>query len=61
MSIVNENSLNELKRLRNKAKDDSSYQCGYRIAMEALSAAIAQLDQLSTITADMKVVVLNKE
>lgn len=50
MAIVSNESLEYLKDRRRKAKETTQYDSGYRIAIEALSAAIAQLEQLKTIT-----------
>lgn len=56
MAIVSQESIDQLKRLRDTAKNSSDYRSGYSIAQQGLAAAIAQLEQLNMITANFEVV-----
>lgn len=60
MSIVNGNSLNHARSLRSAAQGCSTYEKGYRLAMEGLNAAIAQLEQLQHTTQNFEVKLVQK-
>ena len=49
-SIITQESIDYLKDRRKKAKEATQYNTGYHCAIEALSAAIAQLEQLKVLT-----------
>lgn len=56
MAIVSQESIDQLKRLRDTAKNCDNYRSGYSIAQQGLAAAIAQLEQIKMITSNFEVV-----
>ncbi|UYE98852.1 hypothetical protein XbC2_432 [Xanthomonas phage XbC2] len=56
MAIVSQESIDNLKRLRDSAKNSDNYRSGYSIAQQGLAAAIAQLEQIKMITSNFEVV-----
>ncbi len=56
MAIVSQESIDQIKRLRDAAKNSSDYRSAYGVAQQGLAAAIAQLEQLNMITANFEVV-----
>lgn len=59
MSLVNQETLKRLKEERANASRLYT-DAGYQVAMRALDAAIAQLEQLSLLTAELEVKVVQK-
>jgi len=59
MSLVNQETLKRLKEERTNASRLYT-DAGYQVAMRALDAAIAQLEQLSLLTAELEVTVVQK-
>ena len=55
MSIVNRETLARIKQGRQTAYEAQSYEAGYNRAMRSLDAAIAQIEQIDQITANMRV------
>ena len=55
MSIVNRETLARIKHGRQSAYDASTWESSYHRAMRALDAAIAQIEQIDSITANMRV------
>lgn len=60
MSLVDSNNLHNAKSLRSAAQACSTYEKGYRLAMEGLNSAIAQLEQLNHTTRNLEVKVVEK-
>lgn len=60
MSLVNQNTLRDIKEMRSSAISASSYESGYNRAMRGLERAIAQLEQLQHTTQNLEVKVVEK-
>lgn len=60
MSLVSNSALNDARSLRNAAQACSTYEKGYRLAMEGLNSAIAQLEQLQHTTQNFEIKVVEK-
>lgn len=58
MAIVSNETVNHCHSLRRAAQDCGTYEKGYRLAMEGLNAAIAQLEQLQMVTQNFEVKVV---
>lgn len=48
--LITQESIDALKKGRQKAREASNYENGYHIACEALMSAIAQIEQLKVLT-----------
>lgn len=60
MSIVNGDTVNHCRSLRRAAQECGTYEKGYRLAMEGLNAAIAQLEQLQHTTQNIEIKIVQK-
>lgn len=61
MALVNLDTLREIKALRDTAISATSYDVSYRRALRGLTAAIAQLEQIHTITQNLVVEIKVKD
>lgn len=61
MSLVNQSNLESIKKAFVNADASESWEKGYRIAMQALSSAIATLQQIDSITSSVTVTIKMEE
>ena len=61
MAIINPTTLAHLRQQRDGAQAASSYEKGYRYAMEGLNAAIATIEALQMAERESQIIIRNQQ